>query len=106
MFAIIETGSKQYKVIQGQTLLVELTDSANEKTVRFDRVLLTASDKSVAIGAPYVAGAYCEGEILGRVKGPKVISFKYIRREKSATKRGHRQNYLKVRIKEIHEAKG
>jgi large subunit ribosomal protein L21 len=105
MFAIIETGSKQYKIKEGDELLVELLDNPEAKSVKLDRVLLISKDDEVSVGTPHLAGAYCEADVLGVVKGPKVISFKYIRREKSATKRGHRQRYLKIKIHSIHPGK-
>ena len=103
MFAVIETGGKQYKVQQGDELLVELLDHGKDKTLKLDKVLLLSGDSTLEVGRPFVKGAYCEAELLGEVKGPKVISFKYIRREKSATKIGHRQQYLKLKIKSIHK---
>ena len=103
MFAVIETGGKQYKVKSGDELLIERLDLGKSKTLKLDKVLLLVADASVDVGRPFVKGAYCEAELLGEVKGPKVISFKYIRREKSATKRGHRQQYLNIKIKAIHK---
>lgn len=102
MFAIIQTGGKQYNVKSGDELEIERFDFGKNKTIRLDKVLLCAKDGSVEVGRPFVKGAYCEAEIIREVKAPKVISFKYIRREKSATKIGHRQNYLKIKIKAIH----
>src|SRR3989338_2700140 len=101
MFAIIETGGKQYRVKEGDELSVELLP-IKSKTLKLDKVLLLSRDKSVEVGRPFVKGAYCEADVLGEVKGPKVISFKYIRREKSATKVGHRQKYTKIKVKSIH----
>ena len=102
MFAIIRTGGKQYKVKAGDELEIERSGHANAKTLKLDKVLLCSKDGSVEVGNPYLKGAYCEAELLKETKGPKVVSFKYIRREKSATKIGHRQQYLKVKIKSIH----
>ena len=102
MFAIIRTGGKQYKVKAGDELEIERVDLGNAKTLKLDKVLLCSKDGSVEVGNPYLKGAYCEAELLKETKGSKVISFKYIRREKSATKIGHRQQYLKVKIKSIH----
>lgn len=105
MFAIIESGGKQFKVQTGDTILVErMKLGANTKSIKLEKVLLTAKDGKAEIGRPYLAGAYCEAEVLGETKAPKVISFKYIRREKSATKIGHRQQYLKLKIGKIHHA--
>ena len=102
MFAVIQTGGKQYKVKSGDELDIERFDVGKSKTIRLDKVLLISKDGSVEVGRPFVKGAYCEAELLKEVKGPKVISFKYIRREKSATKIGHRQNYLRIKVKVIH----
>ncbi len=102
MFTVIETGGKQYKVKVGDELAIELLDHAKGKNLKLDKVLMVSNDSSLEVGRPYVAGAYCEAELVKEFRGPKVISFKYIRREKSATKIGHRQNYLKIRIKSIH----
>ena len=103
MFAVIETGGKQYKVKAGDELAIELLDLGKAKTVKLDKVLLLSGDGALEVGKPFVKGAYCEAELVEEFRGPKVISFKYIRREKSATKVGHRQNYLKVKIKSIHK---
>lgn len=102
MFAIIQSGGKQYKVKTGDELEIERLPFGKTKTIKLDKVLLCSKDGAVEIGTPYVKGAYCEAELLKETKAPKVISFKFIRREKSATKIGHRQQYLKVKIKSIH----
>ena len=102
MFAVIKTGGKQYKVKAGDELEVERLPVGKSHAVKFDQVLLIAKDSAIEVGKPFVKGAYCEAEVLSEIKAPKVISFKYIRREKSATKIGHRQRYLKVKIKSIH----
>ncbi len=102
MFAIIQTGGKQYKVKAGDELEIERLSLGKAKTIKLDRVLLLSNDGKVEVGHPFVKGAYCDAELLQEVKGPKSISFKYIRREKSATKRGHRQKYLKLKIKSLH----
>ena len=101
MFAVIQTGGKQYRVQAGDELAIERFD-APEKKLKLEKVLLLSDNGAVRVGQPFVKGAFCEAEILDEIKGPKVISFKYIRREKSATKRGHRQQYLKIKIKSIH----
>ena len=104
MFAVIETGGKQYKVKAGDELAIERLDLGKSTSFKLDKVLLLSGDGSLEVGKPFVKGAYCEAELVEEFRGPKVISFKYIRREKSATKVGHRQNYLKVKIKSIHAA--
>lgn len=103
MFAVIQTGGKQYKVKPGDELEIErLPVGKAAKSLKLDKVLLYSKDGALETGKPFLKGAYCEAEILGEFKTPKVISFKYIRREKSATKVGHRQSLLRVRIKSLH----
>ena len=103
MFAIILTGGKQYKVKAGDELLIERLGEKTPKTLKLDKVLLVSKDGSSAdFGSPFVKGAYVDADLLAETKSPKTFSFKYIRREKSATKRGHRQKYLKIKIKTIH----
>src|SRR3989338_2479808 len=106
MFAIIRTGGKQYKVKAGDELEIERVGLGKAKTLKLDKVLLCSKDGSVEVGNPYIKGAYCEADLVKEVKAPKVISFKYIRREKSATKIGDRQKYLRVKIKTIHDEIG
>lgn len=103
-FAVIQTGGKQYKVRVGDTLAIERFEVGDKKTVRLDQVLMFSKNGAVKIGRPVLKGAYCEADLLGEVKSPKVISFKYIRREKAATKIGHRQRHLKVRITSLHSS--
>ena len=102
MFAIIKTGGKQYKVQEGDELDIERVELGKTKAIKLDQVLLVSKDSNVQVGRPFLKGAYCEAELVKEFRGPKSFSFKYIRREKSATKSGHRQNYLKVKIKSIH----
>jgi large subunit ribosomal protein L21 len=102
MFAVIETGGKQYKVKAGDELQIERLETGKSKSLKLDKVLLLSRESAVEVGRPFVKGAYIDAEVLAEVRAPKVISFKYIRREKAATKIGHRQNYLKVKIKSIH----
>ncbi|HXV18546.1 MAG TPA: 50S ribosomal protein L21 [Candidatus Omnitrophota bacterium] len=103
MFAIIETGGKQYKVKPGDELQIERLGGSAPKSIKLDKVLLCANDAGLQVGKPYVKGAYADVEVLAEVRAPKVVSFKYIRREKAATKIGHRQNYLRIKVKSIHK---
>jgi large subunit ribosomal protein L21 len=103
MFAIIQTGGKQYKVKAQDELLIERFEPAPKaKAFKLDQVLLVSNNGTSEVGRPFIKGAYCEAELVGEVKSPKSISFKYIRRKKSATRIGHRQKYFKVKIKSIH----
>ena len=103
MFAVIETGGKQYRVQPGDVLDVELLPvegKAHEKVV-FDRVLLVYGEGGTRVGNPVIPGALVEAELLHDTRGPKVRIFKKVRRKGYKRQAGHRQNYLKVRIQNI-----
>jgi large subunit ribosomal protein L21 len=100
MFAVIKTGGKQYRVVAEDLLRVDRLEGEPGTVVAFGEVLVVGGDNPV-VGAPTVAGATVAGELLDRVRGPKVIAFKKRRRKNSRRKRGHRQEYSLVRITEI-----
>ena len=101
-YAVIETGSHQFKVEAGQRLLVELLDAKPGKPIAFDKVLLIAPEgKEPAIGRPYLKGAKVTAEVLGETRGPKVVNFRFKRRKNYSRKKGHRQNYTEVKILEV-----
>ena len=101
MYAVIETGGKQYRVEVGTELEVELLAAAPGDAVAFDRVLLVADGEAASIGRPVVANASVSGEILRRDRGEKVISFKYRPKARRRVKKGHRQELSIVRISDI-----
>jgi len=101
MYAVIETGGKQYRVEVGTELEVELLDAASGESVAFDRVLLVADGEAASIGRPIVANASVSGEILRRDRGEKLISFKYRPKARRRVKKGHRQELSVVRISDI-----
>ena len=101
MYAIIETGSKQYRVEKGDVIDVELLDVKDEKKIAFNNVLFCKTEAETKVGAPHVDGAVVYGELMQHVRGPKVISFKYKKRKNYRRKKGHRQDYLRVKITEI-----
>ena len=101
MYAVIETGGKQYRVEVGTELEVELLDDAPGDTISFDRVLLVADGDDATIGQPLVDGAAVSAEILRRDRGPKLISFKYRPKARSRVKKGHRQELTVLRISDI-----
>lgn len=103
MFAVIETGGKQYKVSPGDKILIELLEKAKEEVI-FKNVLLLKNENGLKIGNPYIKGATVKGRILGEIKSKKVIIFKKKRRKQYKRKKGHRQRYLEVLIEEIKEA--
>ena len=101
MYAVIETGDKQYRVQQGDVILVEKLDSQAGDAVTFDSVLLVSSEEGTKIGAPTVNGAVVEGKVLDQVKGKKLVVYKYKAKKNERKKQGHRQPYTKVEITAI-----
>jgi large subunit ribosomal protein L21 len=98
MYAIIETGGKQYKVTSGDILNVEHVAGEDEKTLTFDRVLMVGGEGNPKIGSPVLNGASVSADVLGLVKGPKIDIQKYKRRKGYHKKQGHRQGYVQVKI--------
>jgi large subunit ribosomal protein L21 len=101
MYAVIETGGKQYRVEVGTELEVELLDAEPGTEITLDRVLLVADGDTAAIGRPTVANASVHAEVVRRDRGPKLISFKYRPKARSRVKKGHRQDLLVLRIADI-----
>ena len=101
MYAIIQTGGKQYRVSQGDVVKFEKLEGSKGETVSFDQVLLVSGDSDVRIGTPFVDGAKVVGEIISQVKGDKIFVFKKKRRKGYTKKTGHRQNLTSLRITEI-----
>jgi len=101
VYAIIETGSKQYKVAKDEVVVVEKLDAEEGKDVKLDKVLLVKEGNSIHIGSPYVKGASVMCEVLGIERQPKVIAYKYKRRKSEKKKIGHRQDLMKIKIKSI-----
>ena len=101
MYAIIETGGKQYKVQSGDVLFIEKLDAAEESTVTFDKVVAVHNDKELKLGAPYVKGATVEAKVLKNGKGKKITVFTYRPKKGSQRKMGHRQPYTKVQIEAV-----
>ncbi|HOW59710.1 MAG TPA: 50S ribosomal protein L21 [Candidatus Omnitrophota bacterium] len=101
-YAIVETGSKQYWVEPKQVIEVELLAATEgQKEVLLDQVLLVQDGAKVKIGTPTVSGAKVICENLGAIRGPKTIHYRMRRRKSSRRKHGHRQDYLRLLIKEI-----
>jgi len=101
VYAIIETGGKQYRVAEGDTLDVELLHAEPGQVVELNRVLLVASEDGVQIGTPTVKGAVVRARVVDRVKGPKIVVFKYKPKNRYRRKTGHRQKYTRLRIDKI-----
>ena len=101
MYAVIETGGKQYRVEVGTELEVELLDVEPGKTITLDRVLLVADGDQASIGQPVVEDAEVSAEVVRQTRGPKLISFKYRPKARSRVKKGHRQELTVLRISDI-----
>ncbi len=101
MFAVIETGGKQYKVQKGDVLAVEKLDIKEGQKITFDKVLLVEGDGETLIGTPHVKNALVKAEIVESFKDTKVIVFKKKRRKQYKKMRGHRQELTRIRIEEI-----
>jgi large subunit ribosomal protein L21 len=100
-YAIINTGGKQYRVREGDTVSVETLVGEVGSDFTFERVLMTSVDGKLSVGAPDVKGATVVGEIAEHGKADKVISLRYKNKTRQRVKRGHRQNFTSVTIKSI-----
>ena len=101
MYAIIESGGKQYRVEKGDVIDVELLKDAGPDKVTFDRVLFLNDGSSIKVGSPHLEGGSVAADIIEETKGPKVVAYKYKKRKGYRKKKGHRQRYLRVKITEI-----
>lgn len=97
-FAIIETGSKQYKISAGQKLKVEKLDTKAGDSLFFDKVLLAVDGEDVKVGMPYLEGVKVEAKVLEQGRHDKVIVFRFHSKTRYRKKKGHRQNYTEVEI--------
>ncbi len=102
MYAIIETGGKQYKVQNGDVLFIEKLDAAEDTQVKLDQVVALHNDKELKIGSPYLKGAYVDAKVLKNGKSKKITVFTYRPKKGSKRAMGHRQPYTKVQIEGIH----
>lgn len=100
MFAIVQTGGKQYKVSEGDVISVEKIERNVGETIKLD-VLMLADGETVKAGNPVLAEAQCEAEVVEHGKGDKIIVFKYKAKKNERKKQGHRQPYTKLLIKAI-----
>jgi len=101
MYAVIETGGKQYRVEVGTELEVELLEAEPGDNITIDRVLLVADGDESTIGRPIVAEAAVEAEVVRRDRGEKLISFKYRPKARTRVKKGHRQELMVLRITDV-----
>lgn len=101
MYAIIETGGKQQKVIPGEQLRIEKLEAKVGDTVRFDKVMLVNRDGEVALGKPYVDGAAVTATVMEQGRSKKILVFKKKRRKQYRRTRGHRQSFTAVKVEAI-----
>lgn len=101
MFAIIETGGKQYKVNEGDIIFVEKLDAAEGDKVTFDRVLAVSAEGGIKLGAPTVEGAAVTASVVKNGKAKKIYVMTYKPKKNEKRKMGHRQPYTKVQIEKI-----
>jgi large subunit ribosomal protein L21 len=101
MYAVIESGGKQYRVEEGATLKVESLEAEPGASVTLDRVLLVAQGAQVTVGVPLVAGASVQATVMGHGRHRKVVVFKYKPKAHYRRKQGHRQSFTQLRIDKI-----
>ncbi len=101
MYAVIETGGKQYRVSPGQTVEVELLAAEPGSSVALDRVLLVSADGNTLVGTPTVPGAKVVATVAREARGPKIIVFKYKSKKRYRRTRGHRQDFTYLTITDI-----
>ena len=100
-YAIIESGGKQYKAVEGATIEVDRLPGEVGEAVALDQVLLLVDGEEVKVGTPTLAGARVSGKVAAQFKGPKVVIFKYRPKKRYRVKTGHRQQYTRLQIDSI-----
>ena len=101
MYAIVETGGKQYKLEEGRYVDIELLDAKADDKVTFDKIVMLVNGKKSKVGQPYVTGASVEGTIVKHDKAKKIIVFKQRPKKGYRKKQGHRQQFTRVMITKI-----
>ena len=101
MYAVIETGGKQYRVQEGDIVFVEKLQAEEGETVNFDKILLLSKEGDLQAGKPYVEGVSVEGSVLEQGKAKKIVVFTYKAKKNSKRKLGHRQPFTKIKIEKI-----
>lgn len=100
-YAIVESGGKQYKAVEGGFIEVDRLPVNAGESIELDKVLLVADGDQVTIGTPTVEGAKIKATVVNHVKGPKLIVFKYRPKKRYRVKTGHRQQYTRLQVVEI-----
>ena len=106
MYAIVETGGKQYRVAEGDVVRIEKMEGEPGQEILLDKILLVGSgEEGVRVGTPFLEDVCVRAEILAQRRGPKVLVFKFKRRKNYRKKQGHRQDYTGIRIKAIEQGR-
>lgn len=100
-YAIVASGGKQYKAVEGATIDVDLLDVEVGQLVKFEEVLLVVEDENIQVGTPSVKGAQVSSTVVDHIKGKKVDTFKYSPKKRIRVKSGHRQRYTRLKIETI-----
>lgn len=106
MYAIVETGGKQYKLEEGRYLDVELLNAEVDKKVVFDKIVMLVNGKKSTVGQPYVASATVEGKVVKHDKAKKIIVYKQRPKKGYRKKQGHRQQFTRVMVTKINTKAG
>lgn len=101
MYAVVETGGRQYKAVEGEAILVEQLPQEVGAQIELDRVLLISGPNGVKVGQPTVKGARVLATVVEQTQGPKIRVFKYTPRKRYRRRRGHRQPYTRLKIEKI-----
>ena len=101
MYAVIETGGKQYQVKEGDVIFIEKLSAEADETVTFDKIVAVGAEDGIRIGTPYVDGATVEAKVIKNGKAKKITVFTYKPKKGEKRKQGHRQPYTQVRIEAV-----
>ena len=101
MYAVIETGGKQYRCSEGDILYIEKLEAPQDSAITFDKVLCIGGDGNMVVGAPVIKKASVCAKVIGSGKGKKITVFTFRKKKNSKRKMGHRQPYTKVQIESI-----
>ena len=100
-YAIVESGGKQYRAVEGATIEVDLLDAEIDTSIDLDKVLLLVEDEKISVGTPSIKGAVVSATVVEHILGPKLTIFKYSPKKRIRTKTGHRQQYTQLKIESI-----
>lgn len=101
VYAVLETGGKQYRVQEGDVVFIEKIDAEEGTLVEFDKIVAVSGENGITLGAPYVEGAQISALVMRKAKAKKIIVYKYKAKKNYHKKKGHRQDYTKIQIESI-----